>query len=49
MGGLTEMELNGCESTIDDYDHDLCVIRVGRLDILDSDEGEFRRQCVIIV
>ena len=29
MGGPTEIEWKGCESTIDDYDHGLCVIRVG--------------------
>ena len=42
MGGLTDMELKGCELIIHDHDRDLWVTMVGWVDVMHSDWGDFR-------
>ena len=47
MGGLIDMERNGCELIIHDHDSDLWVTMVGWVDVPDSDWGDFKRQRAI--
>ena len=47
MGGPIDIEQKGCESTIHDHEHDLCVTMVGWVDVPDSDRGDFRCQCAV--
>ena len=44
MGWPVDMERKGCESSIHDDDIDICVTMVGWVDVLDGDQGDFRRR-----
>ena len=47
MGGPIDIERKGSELIIHDNEHDFCVTKVRKVDILDSDWGDFRHRRAI--
>ena len=47
IGGLIDMEWKGYESIIHDPDYDHCLTVLRRVDVRDSDQGDFKQQPTI--